>query len=347
MKSNFADIPNIGSKGAPAPSPPPASWPRFTKAYKWAHSTSPAPPGSPAREGATGRPVPLLTEFLIGAPARPPTAPHDRVCLYQTPPTACGSPACSPAKAHGGGGSWCFAPRRRMARQFDQMLWTFQPWPLSSPCGGNLALAPNPHRDRQRVRGPAHDDVLINLATNLPGGLRALPPGDRRRRPHRPGAPGRPHACRAYQGPRPPRLTPTERRMTEAPKAELEIPSKTKRRPAPKADASASAASFAIESELDDLPCSPRGRPDRRPLGPARKPLRRRAASLATRHRPPLTERPNRPPVPGGLGLAPAAHPGPGWPPSCPSSSPRAGRDWPNACDQPPPPLQACAHPAA
>ena len=65
LKSNFADIPNIGTKGAGAITAA-CFLARFTKAYKWAHLDIAGPAWkSGAEKGSTGRPVPLLTQFLI------------------------------------------------------------------------------------------------------------------------------------------------------------------------------------------------------------------------------------------------------------------------------------------
>ncbi|MDQ8022928.1 MAG: leucyl aminopeptidase [Moraxellaceae bacterium] len=65
LKSNFADMANIG--GRPAGSITAAAFlSRFTKAYKWAHlDIAGTAWKSGAEKGATGRPVPLLTHFLI------------------------------------------------------------------------------------------------------------------------------------------------------------------------------------------------------------------------------------------------------------------------------------------
>ena len=65
LKSNFADIANIG--GQPAGSVTAACFlERFTKKYTWAHLdiAGTAWRGA-ASKGATGRPVPLLTTFLL------------------------------------------------------------------------------------------------------------------------------------------------------------------------------------------------------------------------------------------------------------------------------------------
>jgi leucyl aminopeptidase len=69
LDSPFADIGNIGNAGPKAGSITAACFlSRFTKAYPWAHldiaGTSFG--GSGPNKGATGRPVPLLTEYLIG-----------------------------------------------------------------------------------------------------------------------------------------------------------------------------------------------------------------------------------------------------------------------------------------
>jgi leucyl aminopeptidase len=65
LKSNFADVANIG--GRPAGSVTAACFlSRFTEAYSWAHlDIAGTAWKSGAAKGATGRPVPLLTQFLI------------------------------------------------------------------------------------------------------------------------------------------------------------------------------------------------------------------------------------------------------------------------------------------
>ncbi len=65
LKSNFADMANIGTPGAGAVIAA-CFLSRFTKAYPWAHLdiAGTAWKGGPAK-GATGRPVPLLAQFLI------------------------------------------------------------------------------------------------------------------------------------------------------------------------------------------------------------------------------------------------------------------------------------------
>jgi leucyl aminopeptidase len=65
LKSNFADFANIG--GRPAGSVTAACFlARFTKKFKWAHlDIAGVAWKSGAAKGATGRPVPLLTQYLI------------------------------------------------------------------------------------------------------------------------------------------------------------------------------------------------------------------------------------------------------------------------------------------
>ena len=66
LKSNFADIANIGGPGRRAVTAQPASCrasPRPTAGPTW---TSPAPAWKGGKDkGATGRPVPLLMQFLL------------------------------------------------------------------------------------------------------------------------------------------------------------------------------------------------------------------------------------------------------------------------------------------
>ncbi|MDD3354263.1 leucyl aminopeptidase [Zoogloea sp.] len=65
LKSNFADIPNIGTKGAGTITAA-CFLSRFTKSYKWAHlDIAGTAWKSGAEKGATGRPVPLLAHFLL------------------------------------------------------------------------------------------------------------------------------------------------------------------------------------------------------------------------------------------------------------------------------------------
>ena len=65
LKSNFADFANIG--GRPAGAVTAACYlSRFAKKFKWAHLDIAGTAWKSGREkGSTGRPVPLLTQFLI------------------------------------------------------------------------------------------------------------------------------------------------------------------------------------------------------------------------------------------------------------------------------------------
>jgi leucyl aminopeptidase len=71
LKSNFADFANIG--GRPAGSVTAACFlARFTKKFKWAHlDIAGVAWKSGAAKGATGRPVPLLTQYLIDRATKP------------------------------------------------------------------------------------------------------------------------------------------------------------------------------------------------------------------------------------------------------------------------------------
>ena len=66
LKSNFADMANIGAPGKAGAVIAACFLARFTKAYPWAHLdiAGTAWKGGGAK-GATGRPVPLLTQFLV------------------------------------------------------------------------------------------------------------------------------------------------------------------------------------------------------------------------------------------------------------------------------------------
>ena len=66
LKSNFADMANIGSQGKAGAIIGACFLARFAKAYPWAHLdiAGTAWKGGPAK-GATGRPVPLLAHFLM------------------------------------------------------------------------------------------------------------------------------------------------------------------------------------------------------------------------------------------------------------------------------------------
>ncbi len=65
LKSNFADIPNIGSRAGGSVTAA-CFLSRFTKAYPWAHlDIAGTAWKSGAEKGATGRPVALLSHFLV------------------------------------------------------------------------------------------------------------------------------------------------------------------------------------------------------------------------------------------------------------------------------------------
>jgi len=70
LKSNFADFANIG--GRPAGSVTAACFlARFTKKYRWAHLDIAGTAWKSGKEkGASGRPVPLLTQFLLARAGR-------------------------------------------------------------------------------------------------------------------------------------------------------------------------------------------------------------------------------------------------------------------------------------
>ena len=65
LDSNFADMANIGGKGAGTITAA-CFLSRFTKSFNWAHlDIAGTAWNSGADKGATGRPVPLLTEYLL------------------------------------------------------------------------------------------------------------------------------------------------------------------------------------------------------------------------------------------------------------------------------------------
>jgi leucyl aminopeptidase len=65
LKSNFADMANIGGRAAGTITAA-CFLSRFTKKYRWAHLDIAGTAWKSGKEkGATGRPVPLLTQFLI------------------------------------------------------------------------------------------------------------------------------------------------------------------------------------------------------------------------------------------------------------------------------------------
>lgn len=89
LKSNFADMANIGGRLA-GPVTAACFLARFTKSYPWAHLdiAGTAWNSGPAK-GATGRPVPLLTEYLLhraaGQPATATPAPAARKPARRSP----------------------------------------------------------------------------------------------------------------------------------------------------------------------------------------------------------------------------------------------------------------------
>jgi leucyl aminopeptidase len=75
LRSNFADMANVG--GRPAGSITASCFlSRFAKSFRWAHLDIAGVAWRSGREkGATGRPVPLLVQFLIERAAQAPRAP--------------------------------------------------------------------------------------------------------------------------------------------------------------------------------------------------------------------------------------------------------------------------------
>jgi leucyl aminopeptidase len=66
LKSNFADLANIGGRGAGSITAA-CFLKQFTENYHWAHlDVAGTAWNSGGSKGATGRPVPLLVEFLLG-----------------------------------------------------------------------------------------------------------------------------------------------------------------------------------------------------------------------------------------------------------------------------------------
>lgn len=74
LKSNFADMANIGGRAAGSITAA-CFLARFTKKYRWAHLDIAGTAWRSGKEkGSTGRPVPLLTQFLLGRANQAPTA---------------------------------------------------------------------------------------------------------------------------------------------------------------------------------------------------------------------------------------------------------------------------------
>ena len=65
LKSNFADMANIGGREAGAVTAA-CFLSRYTKDFRWAHlDIAGVAWSSGSKKGATGRPVPLLTQYLL------------------------------------------------------------------------------------------------------------------------------------------------------------------------------------------------------------------------------------------------------------------------------------------
>lgn len=77
LKSNFADMANIGGRAGGTITAA-CFLSRFTKKYRWAHLDIAGTAWKSGKEkGATGRPVPLLTQFLIGRAMKKPADRHE------------------------------------------------------------------------------------------------------------------------------------------------------------------------------------------------------------------------------------------------------------------------------
>jgi leucyl aminopeptidase len=69
LKSNFADMSNVGSRAGGAVTAA-CFLSRYTKSYEWAHlDIAGTAWKSGAQKGASGRPVGLLTRFVLGRAA--------------------------------------------------------------------------------------------------------------------------------------------------------------------------------------------------------------------------------------------------------------------------------------
>ena len=85
LNSNFADMANIGGRMA-GPVTAASFLARFTKAYRWAHLDIAGTAWlSGTSKGATGRPVPLLVEFLLRRAAAQKTARPAARTVRKTP----------------------------------------------------------------------------------------------------------------------------------------------------------------------------------------------------------------------------------------------------------------------
>ncbi|HEV7928815.1 MAG TPA: leucyl aminopeptidase [Nitrosospira sp.] len=77
LKSNFADMANIGGRAGGTITAA-CFLSRFTKKYRWAHLDIAGTAWKSGKEkGATGRPVPLLTQFIIGRALKTSTGRHE------------------------------------------------------------------------------------------------------------------------------------------------------------------------------------------------------------------------------------------------------------------------------
>jgi leucyl aminopeptidase len=72
LKSNFADMANIGGRAAGTITAA-CFLSRFVRKYRWAHLDIAGTAWKSGKEkGATGRPIPLLTQFIIKRAAKTP-----------------------------------------------------------------------------------------------------------------------------------------------------------------------------------------------------------------------------------------------------------------------------------
>jgi leucyl aminopeptidase len=79
LKSNFADLGNIGGRAGGAITAA-VFLSKFTQAYRWAHlDIAGTAWKSGAAKGGTGRPVALLTQFLLSQQGSKALKPHSRI----------------------------------------------------------------------------------------------------------------------------------------------------------------------------------------------------------------------------------------------------------------------------
>ena len=174
---------------------------RFTKKYDWAHLDIAGTAWKSGKDkGATGRPVPLLTHFLLQRAGK---AQLTQIFFYHNAADRIAAASRTDrqrlAQEQAGAG---LRARCRSRRQLDRLLWTHPAIGFIPHCRSRFAARRrDAGADHRQSRQLPQDERLFNLS-EIPPRLFALHQRHRSRRPRTKRSAQRPRARQVLQGSR-------------------------------------------------------------------------------------------------------------------------------------------------